>query len=105
MLALYIIGGIVLYFIIRYLFILMSSMLAKNNKKIDVAEIIKILDMNKKKKCRMCERELLTKSTDGLCAPCHLQLCLDPIHCKRCFNLLNKLMDFMKKDEEEENNE
>ena len=62
-----------------------------------------ILMMSKKKKyCRMCEKELLKNSEDGLCGSCHLQLCLNQDKCNRCFNLINKLIDFIKGDNEEE---
>jgi len=44
----------------------------------------------------MCETEMLHPSEDGLCAMCHMELCLLlPHECPRCSEILEKLLKFL----------
>ena len=58
------------------------------------------------KNCRMCENRLHSKSLDGLCAKCHMELCfIESGKCGRCIQIADALMKWLSLEEECEDEE
>ena len=53
----------------------------------------------------MCEGKMVMKSEDGLCAPCHIQLCLNQDTCNRCMDIFNRVTEFIDEEEDEDEEE
>lgn len=55
--------------------------------------------------CRMCENKIHAKSSDGLCAKCHIELCfIESGKCGRCIQIAEALVKWLSLEDEDEEN-